>query len=88
MTSVCLWFERDAESAARFYAETFPNSVVGAMHRSPSDNPSCKQCDVLTIEFTVMGIPCIGLNGGPGVEHNWDFSFQVAAEDQAETDRY
>lgn len=86
--TICLWYDGNAEEAARFYAETFPDSTVGAMHRSPSDNPSNKEGDVLTIEFTVMGIPCIGLNGGPGVEHNWAFSFQVATEDQAETDRY
>ncbi len=86
--TVCLWYDRDAEAAARFYAETFPNSTVGAAHRAPSDNPSSREGDVLTVEFTVMGIPCIGINGGPGVEHNWAFSFQVATEDQAETDRY
>lgn len=86
--TICLWYDRDAEAAARFYAETFPNSTVGDLHRAPSDNPSSEEGDVLTVEFTVMGIPCIGLNGGPGVEHNWAFSFQVATEDQAETDRY
>ena len=86
--TVCLWFDCDAEAAARFYAETFPNSTVGAVHRAPSDNPSCREGDVLTVEFTVMGIPCIGLNGGPGIDHNMAFSFQVATEDQAETDRY
>ena len=86
--TVCLWYVRDAEEAARFYAETFPDSSVGAVHRAPSDNPSGKVGDILTVEFTVMGIPCIGLNGGPGVEHNWAFSFQVATMDQAETDRY
>lgn len=86
--TICLWYERDAVEAAKFYAETFPESSVGAAHRSPSDNPSGKEGDVLTVEFTVMGIPCIGLNGGPGVEHNWAFSFQVSTEDQAETDRY
>ncbi len=86
--TICLWYDRDAEAAARFYTETFPNSSLGAMHRAPSDNPSSKEGEVLTVEFTVMGIPCIGLNGGPGVEHNWAFSFQVATEDQAETDRY
>jgi len=86
--TICLWFDRDAENAARFYAETFPDSSVGAVHRAPSDNPSCNEGEVLTVEFTVMGIPCIGLNGGPGVEHNWAFSFQVATDDQAETDRY
>ncbi len=87
-STICLWFNREAEAAARFYAETFPDSSVGAVHRAPVDNPSCKEGEVLTVEFTVMGIPCIGLNGGPGVEHNWAFSFQVATEDQAETDRY
>jgi predicted 3-demethylubiquinone-9 3-methyltransferase (glyoxalase superfamily) len=86
--TICLWFDRDAETAARFYAETFPNSSVGPVHRAPSDNPSSKEGDVLTVEFTLMGIPCIGLNGGPGIEHNMAFSFQVATEDQAETDRY
>ncbi len=86
--TICLWFDRDAEAAARFYAATFPDSSVGAVHRAPADNPSCKEGEVLTVEFTVMGIPCIGLNGGPGVGHNWAFSFQVATQDQAETDRY
>ena len=86
--TVCLWFDRDAEAAARFYAGTFPDSSVGAVHRAPADNPSCKEGEVLTVEFTVMGIPCIGLNGGPGVAHNLAFSFQVATRDQAETDRY
>lgn len=85
---ICLWYDRDAEPASAFYAETFPDSSVGAVHRAPSDNPSSKEGSVLTVEFTVMGVPCIGLNGGPGVEHNWAFSFQVATEDQAETDRY
>jgi predicted 3-demethylubiquinone-9 3-methyltransferase (glyoxalase superfamily) len=86
--TICLWYERDAVEAAKFYADTFPDSAVGAVHRAPSDNPSSKAGDVLTVDFTVMGIPCIGLNGGPGVPHNWAFSFQVATEDQAETDRY
>lgn len=86
--TVCLWYVRDAVEAANFYAKTFPNSSVGAAHVAPSDNPSGKQGDVLTVEFTVMDIPCIGLNGGPGVPHNWAFSFQVATNDQAETDRY
>lgn len=85
---ICLWYDRDAEEAACFYAEIFPDSSVAAVHRAPADFPSGKQGDVLTVEFTVMGIPCIGLNGGPGVEHNWAFSFQVATADQAETDRY
>ena len=86
--TICLWFDRDAEAAARFYAGTFPYSSVGAVYRAPADNPSCKEGEVLTVEFTVMGIPCIGLNGGPGVAHNLAFSFQVATRDQAETDRY
>ena len=86
--TICLWFERDAETAARFYAGIFPNSSVGAVHRAPDDNPSSKKGEVLTVEFTVMGIPCLGLNGGPGVGHNMAFSFQVATDDQAETDRY
>ncbi|MGP1346371.1 MAG: VOC family protein [Phycisphaerales bacterium] len=86
--TVCLWYDHDAEGAARFYARTFPDSSVGAVHRAPGDFPSGKAGDVLTVEFSVMGIPCIGINGGPSVEHNWAFSFQVATADQAETDRY
>jgi predicted 3-demethylubiquinone-9 3-methyltransferase (glyoxalase superfamily) len=86
--TVCLWYDRDAEDAARFYAATFPDSSVGAVHRAPADFPSGAKGDVLTVEFTVMGIPCIGINGGPAVKHNWAFSFQVATDDQAETDRY
>jgi 2-polyprenyl-6-hydroxyphenyl methylase/3-demethylubiquinone-9 3-methyltransferase len=86
--TICLWYDRDAEEAARFYARTFPDSSVGAVHRAPSDYPSGKKGDVLTVEFTVMGIPCLGLNGGPGVQHGFAFSFQVATVDQAETDRY
>lgn len=86
--TICLWYHGDAEAAARFYAETFPNSSVEAVHRAPSDNHSCKEGEILTVEFTLMGIPCIGLNGGPGVTHNWAFSFQVATENQEETDRY
>jgi predicted 3-demethylubiquinone-9 3-methyltransferase (glyoxalase superfamily) len=86
--TICLWYERDAEAAARFYAKTFPNSSVGAVHLAPGDNPSGKKGDVLTVEFNVMGIPCIGLNGGPIFKQNEAFSFQVATADQAETDRY
>ena len=86
--TICLWYDDDAENAARFYAETFPDSSVGAVHRAPGDNPSCKEGDVLTVEFTLMGIPCIGLNGGPAFKHDEAFSFQVATVDQAETDRY
>ena len=86
--TVCLWYERDAEAAAQFYARTFPNSSVGAVHRAPGDFPSGKQGDVLTVAFTVMGIPCLGLNGGTTFKQTEAFSFQVATEDQAETDRY
>ena len=86
--TICLWYDRDAEAAARFYAATFPDSAVGAVHRAPGDNPSGKEGDVLTVEFTVLGVPCIGLNGGPAFKHSEAFSFQVATVDQAETDRY
>ena len=86
--TICLWYDGDAENAARFYAETFPDSFVGAVHRAPGDFPSGKKGDVLTVEFSVMGIPCLGLNGGPAFKHNEAFSFQVATVDQAETDRY
>ncbi|MGD9842825.1 MAG: VOC family protein [Steroidobacteraceae bacterium] len=86
--TICLWYDDGAEDAARFYAKTFPDSSVGAVHLAPGDNPSGKKGDVLTVEFTVLGIACLGLNGGPMVKHNEAFSFQVATEDQAETDRY
>ena len=86
--TICLWYDKDAESAARFYAETFPDSSVGAVHRAPSDYPAGKQGDVLTVEFTVAGVACIGLNGGPAFKHNEAFSFQIATDDQQETDRY
>lgn len=86
--TICLWYDRDAEAAARFYAATFPNSSVTAVHRAPADYPSGKQGDVLTVEFTVLGIPCMGLNGGPEFKHSEAFSFVVSTEDQAETDRY
>lgn len=86
--TLCLWYDRDAEEAAQFYAKTFPDSFVGAVHRAPADYPSGKKGDVLTVEFTVLGIPCIGLNGGPVFKHNEAFSFQIATSDQAETDRY
>ena len=86
--TICLWYNRDAEEAANFYAKTFPDSSVGAVHRAPGDFPSGKKGDVLTVEFTVLGIPCLGLNGGPMFKHTEAFSFQVATEDQAETDRY
>lgn len=86
--TICLWFEKDAEAAARFYAQTFPNSSVGAVHRAPADFPSGKAGDVLTVEFTVCGVPCVGLNGGPVFRQSEAFSFQISTEDQAETDRY
>jgi 2-polyprenyl-6-hydroxyphenyl methylase/3-demethylubiquinone-9 3-methyltransferase len=86
--TICLWYEKDAEAAARFYAATFPDSKLIAVHKAPGDYPNGKKGDTLTVEFTVLGIPCLGLNGGPGVKHNWAFSFQVATADQAETDRY
>ena len=86
--TICLWFDGTALEAATFYAKTFPDSAVTAVHRAPGDFPSGKQGDVLTVEFTVLGIPCIGLNGGPAFKHSEAFSFQVATDDQAETDRY
>lgn len=86
--TICLWFDKDAEEAARFYAATFPDTFVGEIHRSPSDFPDGKEGDVLTVWFSVMGIPCLGLNGGPNIKHNIAFSFQVATQDQEETDRY
>jgi 2-polyprenyl-6-hydroxyphenyl methylase/3-demethylubiquinone-9 3-methyltransferase len=86
--TICLWFNGTAQDAAQFYAETFPDSAVQAIHRAPGDYPAGKQGDVLTVEFTVMGIPCLGLNGGPGFTHSEAFSFQVATDDQEETDRF
>ena len=85
--TICLWYDGTALDAAQFYAETFPDSAVGAINRAPGDYPAGKQGDVLTVEFTVIGIPCLGLNGGPAFRHNEAFSFQVATDDQAETDR-
>lgn len=85
--TICLWYNGTALEAATFYAATFPDSAVHAVHRAPGDYPTGKQGDVLTVEFTIIGIPCLGLNGGPGVAHNEAFSFQVATDDQAETDR-
>lgn len=85
--TVCLWYEGTAQAAAEFYASTFPDSKVLAVHSAPGDYPAGKEGDVITVEFTVMGIPCIGLNGGPMFKHNEAFSFQVATDDQAETDR-
>jgi predicted 3-demethylubiquinone-9 3-methyltransferase (glyoxalase superfamily) len=86
--TICLWYNDDAEDAARFYAKTFPDTSVGAVHYAPGDSPSGKKGHALTVEFSVMGIPCIGLNGGPMFKHNEAFSFQVSTADQAETDRY
>ncbi|MEQ1516563.1 MAG: VOC family protein [Usitatibacteraceae bacterium] len=85
--TICLWYERDAVDAANFYAKTFPDSAVGTIFHAPGDYPDGKQGDVLTVEFTVAGIPCIGLNGGPQFKHSEAFSFQIATDDQAETDR-
>ncbi len=85
--TICLWYDKDAEAVARFYVKTFPESAMVAIHRAPTDYPSGKAGDVLTVEFTVAGIPCIGLNGGPAFRHNEAFSFQIATDDQAETDR-
>ena len=86
--TICLWYDGDAEEAAQFYAKTFPDSSVGAVHAAPGDFPSGKRDDVLMVEFIVLGIPCLGLNGGPAFKHSEAFSFQVATVDQAETDRY
>ncbi|MDQ8037436.1 MAG: VOC family protein [Pedobacter sp.] len=86
--TICLWYDGGAEDAARFYAATFPDSYISAVNHAPGDYPSGKQGDVLTVEFTVLGIPCLGLNGGPAFKHSEAFSFQVATVDQEETDRY
>lgn len=86
--TICVWYDKDAEAAARFYAETFPESAVSAVHLAPADYPAGRKGDVLTVEFTVAGVACIGLNGGPSGKHSEAFSFQIATEDQEETDRY
>ena len=86
--TICVWYDKDAEAAARFYAETFPDSAVGAIWRAPADFPSGKKGDVLVVEFKVAGVACVGLNGGPAFKHTEAFSFQIATDDQAETDRY
>ncbi len=86
--TICLWYNGDALEAATFYAQTFPNSEVKAVHRAPGDYPSGKQGDELTVEFTVLGIPCVGLNGGPLFKHSEAFSFQVSTDNQEETDRF
>ncbi|MBB4065872.1 VOC family protein [Gellertiella hungarica] len=86
--TICLWYDGDAEEAAHFYASVFPDSAVHAVFRAPSDNPSTPAGAVLTVNFTVAGIPCLGLNGGPAFRHSEAFSFQIATDDQEETDRY
>src|SRR5689334_12290659 len=86
--TICLWFDKDAQEAASFYAATFPDSKVIAVHKAPADYPDGKKGDVLTVEFTVLGIPCLGLNGGPAFKHSEAFSFQIATDNQEETDRY
>lgn len=86
--TICLWYNMDAQEAAEFYAATFPDSRVTAVHRAPGDFPGGKEGQVLTVEFTVFGIPCLGLNGGPNFPQTEAFSFQIATDDQAETDRY
>ena len=86
--TICLWYDKDAEAAAQFYAATFPDSTVTAVLHAPSDYPSGKAGDVLTVEFQVAGIPCLGINGGPAFKHNEAFSFQISTDDQTETDRY
>jgi len=86
--TICLWFNKDAHDAARFYAATFPDSKVTAVQRAPSDYPGGKQGDELVVEFTVCGVPCVGINGGPTFKHNEAFSFQIATDTQEETDRY
>jgi predicted 3-demethylubiquinone-9 3-methyltransferase (glyoxalase superfamily) len=86
--TICLWFEHDAEEAARFYTDLFPQSSLGKVHRAPSDFPGGKAGTALTVDFVVAGIPCMGLNGGPQFKHSEAFSFQISTEDQAETDRY
>ena len=86
--TICIWYDKDAEAAARFYTETFPDSAISAVRTAPGDNPSGKAGEVLTVEFTVFGIPCLGLNGGPVFKQSEAFSFQIATDDQDETDRY
>ncbi|MFN3825568.1 MAG: VOC family protein [Pseudorhodobacter sp.] len=86
--TICLWYDREAEAAARFYASVFPDSTVGTVHRSPMDNPGNREGEALVVEFTVCGLPCIGLNGGPAFPQSESFSFQIATDTQEETDRY
>ena len=86
--TICLWFDKDAHEAARFYAATFPDSKMTAVHKAPGDYPGGKEGDALTVEFTILGIPCLGLNGGPVFKQCEAFSFQIATDNQEETDRY
>ena len=86
--TICLWYNKDAEEAARFYAKTFPDSAMGAVHSAPGDYPNGKKGDALLVEFSIMGIACVGLNGGPEIKHNEAFSFMVSTGDQEETDHY
>lgn len=86
--TICIWYDKDALEAARFYAATFPNSEVTAVHKAPADYPSGKEGEIITVEFTVCGIPCVGLNGGPQFKHTEAFSLQIATDTQEETDRY
>ncbi|MEO8341973.1 MAG: VOC family protein [Nitrospirota bacterium] len=86
--TICLWYDKDAEEAALFYSKTFPDSTMGVVHHAPSDFPGGKKDNPLLVEFTVLGIPCVGLNGGPEFKHNEAFSFQVSTKDQVETDKY
>tara|TARA_R110002074_G_scaffold57817_3_gene142095 strand:+ start:105 stop:593 length:489 start_codon:yes stop_codon:yes gene_type:complete len=86
--TICVWYDKEAEEAANFYASIFPDSSVKAVHLSPADNPGNKEGEVILVEFTVIGVSCIGLNGGPKFHHSEAFSFQIATDDQEETDRY
>ena len=86
--TICLWYDKNAQEAAQFYSKTFPDSTIGAVHHAPSDFPGGKKGDPLVVEFTVLGLPCVGLNGGPEFKHSEAFSFQVSTKDQTETDRY
>ena len=86
--TICVWYDKDAEAAAHFYAQTFPDSAVHAVWRAPADYPSGRKGGVLLVEFTVAGVRCVGLNGGPAIKHNEAFSFQITTDDQQETDRY
>src|SRR5215475_1781081 len=86
--TICVWYDKDAEEAASFYAKTFPDSKVTGVHKAPSDYPSRKAGDVITVDFTVCGVPCVGLNGGPMFKHSEAFSFMISTDNQEETDRY